>query len=98
MAQPSSMKQSVLQVLDAVLSFSPPPDSARFRVEWQEPQKGRAAEAIQKFQQQYLETLPENKKVYVESSLPRYRFVADAAEARPRLQEGRLSPRSGTFW
>ena len=74
------MKQNVLQVLDAVLSFSPPDSSpARFRVEWQEPENGRAAEAIRKFQQHYLDSLPDNKKVYVESSLPRYRFVADAA-------------------
>jgi 2-polyprenyl-3-methyl-5-hydroxy-6-metoxy-1,4-benzoquinol methylase len=74
------MKEHVLQVLDAVLEFSPAasPD-ARFRVEWEEPQNGRAADSIRKFQQQYLGTVPESKKTYIECSLPRYRFVADAA-------------------
>ncbi|HKF54209.1 MAG TPA: hypothetical protein VKJ45_02150, partial [Blastocatellia bacterium] len=67
-------------MLDAVLEFSPAasPD-ARFRVEWEEPQNGRAADSIRKFQQQYLGTVPESKKTYIECSLPRYRFVADAA-------------------
>ena len=74
------MKQAVLQLLDAALAFVPPqsPDT-RFRVEWQEPVSGPAAEAVDQLRQQYLDQLPENKKVYVEASLPRYRFVAAAA-------------------
>lgn len=75
------MKQEVLQVLDAVLAFSPSSDqpNARFRVEWQEPMDGPAAEAVEKLRQQYLDQLPEKKKVYVEASIPRYRFVSAAA-------------------
>jgi len=75
------MKEAVLQILDAALAFSPPADSAnhRFRVEWQEPTDGPAGEAVEKLRQRYLEQLPENKKVYIEASLPRYRFVAAAA-------------------
>lgn len=75
------MKQEVLQVLDAALAFSPPSDqpNARFRVEWQEPMDGPAAEAVEKLRQQYLDQLPEKKKVYVEASIPRYRFVSAAA-------------------
>ncbi len=74
------MKQAVLQLLDAALAFVPPqPSDARFRVEWQEPVSGPAAEAVDKLRQQYLDQLPENKKVYIEASLPRYRFVAAAA-------------------
>ncbi len=74
------MKEAVLQVLDAVLAFAPPVDPAhRFRVEWHEPVGGPSEEAIRKLQAQYLDSLPEKKKNYVETSLPRYRFVADAA-------------------
>ncbi|HUI82799.1 MAG TPA: methyltransferase domain-containing protein [Candidatus Binatia bacterium] len=75
------MKRAVLQVLDAVLAFSPPPDDVtrQFHVEWQEPMDGRAAESVKRFQQQYLEGLPESKRTYVECSLPRYRFLSAAA-------------------
>jgi 2-polyprenyl-3-methyl-5-hydroxy-6-metoxy-1,4-benzoquinol methylase len=74
------MKEAVLQVLDAVLAFAPPTDpSRRFRVEWHEPVDGPAGDAVRKLQEQYLDSLPAKKKIYVETSLPRYRFVADAA-------------------
>lgn len=75
------MKRAVLQVLDAVLAFSPSPDSPadRFRVEWQEPLKGPAAKSVHELQQEYLDKLPQEKKTYVEASLSRYRFVGDAA-------------------
>lgn len=75
------MKQAVLQVLDAVLAFSPWPDSQNrpFRVQWEEPSNGPAEQAIRKLQQEYLTNLPQEKRAYMEASLPRYRFVADAA-------------------
>lgn len=75
------MKQAVLQVLDAVLEFSPDPKSSktRFRVEWEEPDTGAAGLAVRKFQREYVDGLPPEKKQYVECSLPRYRFVANAA-------------------
>jgi 2-polyprenyl-3-methyl-5-hydroxy-6-metoxy-1,4-benzoquinol methylase len=75
------MKEAVLQVLDAALAFTPPAESpeAKFRVEWQEPNTGGGQQAVDKMQQQYFENLPEQKKVYLESSLPRFRFIADAA-------------------
>lgn len=75
------MKQAVLQVLDAVLAFSPDAQSpeARFRVEWNEPDTGAAVRAVRMFQREYLNGLPPKKRNYVECSLPRYRFVANAA-------------------
>lgn len=75
------MAAAVLQVLDAVLSFTPSPDPriGRFRVEWQEPLKGRAVDSVRRFEQQYLDNLPQTKKGYIETSLPRFRFVANAA-------------------
>lgn len=74
------MEEAVLQVLDAVLAFAPPdPPSTRFRLEWHEPIAGPAAEAVRKLQHEYLDNLSDEKKRYIETSLPRYRFVANAA-------------------
>ena len=75
------MKEAVLQVLDAALAFTPPANSpdAQFRVEWQEPDIGPGQHAVGKVQQQYSQNLPERKKVYLEVSLPRFRFIAHAA-------------------
>ena len=49
-----SHEREVLQLLEAALAFAPRrvPD-ARFRVEWNEPDKGPVSEAVQRLQSEY---------------------------------------------
>jgi 2-polyprenyl-3-methyl-5-hydroxy-6-metoxy-1,4-benzoquinol methylase len=75
------MRNEVLQLLEAALAFAPTRDfpGAQFRVEWNEPAKGAASEAVKKLQFEYQESLPDKKKEYLAASVPRFRFVAAAA-------------------
>lgn len=75
------MKEAVLQVLDAAVAFAPAADSAatRFRVEWEEPDGGAVRQAVARLQADYIAGLPEKKRVYLEASLPRFRFVVQQA-------------------
>ena len=75
------MREDVLAVLESVLSFTEKSESwsPKFRVEWNEPMKGRAAEAIKRLEAEYLQNLPKKKKDYIDTSMPRFRFVAEKA-------------------
>lgn len=75
------MTEDVLALFEAVLPFAAKGGgwAKGFRLKWDALQKGRAADAVKRLESEYLQDLPKNKKDYIDTSLPRFRFVAEEA-------------------